>query len=98
MGADMDFLASIAQWIEQGCSRPLVEGSSPSRRAIYCSKSLNHSRTIAANSSASLTSLSNRALAHSASVCVVLFHIAGGIGFKKTIKKDEMPKALLNAA
>ena len=29
---------------------------------------------------------------------VVLFHIAGGVGFKKTIKKDEVPKALAHAA
>ena len=29
---------------------------------------------------------------------VVLFHIAGGVGFKKTIKKDEVPKALARAA
>lgn len=29
---------------------------------------------------------------------VVLFHIAAGIGFKKTIKKDEVPKALAKAA
>lgn len=33
----------------------------------YCSKSSSHSNTIAASNSASLTSLSNRALAHSAS-------------------------------
>lgn len=29
---------------------------------------------------------------------VVLFHIAAGVGFKKTIKKDEVPKALAKAA
>lgn len=29
---------------------------------------------------------------------VVLFHIAAGVGFKKTIKKDEVPKALARAA
>lgn len=29
---------------------------------------------------------------------VVMFHIAAGVGFKKTIKKDEVPKALARAA
>lgn len=29
---------------------------------------------------------------------LVIFHIAGGIGFKKTVKKDEIPKALQKAA
>jgi hypothetical protein len=27
---------------------------------------------------------------------IVLFHVAGNVGFKKTIKKDEIPKALAN--
>lgn len=43
-------------------------------------KSSSHSNTIAASSSASLTSLSNRALAHSASVCLVLFMPSFGLG------------------
>lgn len=29
---------------------------------------------------------------------IVIFHIAAGVGFKKTVKKDEAPKALANAA
>jgi hypothetical protein len=29
---------------------------------------------------------------------IVVFHVAGGIGFKKTLEKDEVPKALAAAA
>ena len=63
--------ASIAQRIEQVCSRHLVEGSSPSRRATHSSSSLIHCNTIAATSSASAISFASRAAAHSESdLCV----------------------------
>lgn len=29
--------------------------------------------------------------------CVVVFHVAGNVGFKKTLEKDEMPKAMAEA-
>lgn len=29
---------------------------------------------------------------------IVIYHVAGGVGFKKTLEKDEMPKALAQAA